>query len=198
MTTVLIDFEEGLLYADKRRTVEKQGVIAYHDYEDKVQDRGCDKDKPYLLVGAGSCASIQELQRSISCLGVGVSVGLLNEQMIDGDCYVTVIKHKFDNVFDIVDYEIKEIKLTWLEKLLKRSSFKLVSESAVRRSGFMTYGSGGNYAYAARLATGCGAKAMCVAATCDLNTSAEFEVWCMKTCRKVKEFVGGELVECSI
>lgn len=185
MTTILIDFDNHKVYADKRTTnkqIHSKGVFYRFTEEiEKIIFRN-----GTIIVGTGSVPSIQELVRVMQC----PQMRQIDKKELEGGCDIIAVNYKGGGAYDIIEYDlvVKPEKKFWGIPYQSLSYDLKVSDVYTKSNNFITMGSGGRYAYAVRDATGCPHQAMKTAGRCDSGTSMNYIEVCLKTGELLREF----------
>ena len=166
MTTVLIDFKEKKIVADKQRTygmVDSKGDIIEAQVSRGTVCKIKQVTQGVFLVGAGDAS---EVLRQYEIL---IVTGMVDKS-VEGDCTLAVVQVKGEGL--LVDlYTYRKTRWTWLTGVGRFNR-----EAVQGTTSCITFGSGGNYAYGAHKA-GCSPEdSVRAASKCDEFTSYEIDV----------------------
>ena len=167
MTTIVIDFKNKLIAADKQSTCNM--MVNGSLIKEQIFYKQCSKihlvsnDEEIYLLGVGDNYEI-----SRQSLYVARNGHVDNEVL--GNCDLVIVRVKGDGLFADI-YKYKTVTNWYGKKIGKFERTSLQGDNNV-----ITFGSGGDYAYGAFMA-GCTAEEAVIAASkCDVYTSHEVDV----------------------
>lgn len=165
MTTIVIDFDERKVYADKRQTAcwdgsnRPPGMDFYQpcDGKDKLISY-----KGMLFTGTGNSNTIAWFIKNY-----GARIPPVRED----DCGTTAVA--FTEAGEVIVYEVVKSKFLWLFNVY---DWEMVEHCTRAKKGYLTFGSGHEYAAILMETTGSGDLAMKAASLHDKYTSSDYDV----------------------
>jgi len=169
MTTIVIDFANKVVYADKRSTWtqwnktfltdnKNQQWEGLSDKTSKIKHGEFDCGKPFVIVGAGDSNLISQFECTYP--------DRVPDPKEVGQAVIFVIAEQGHGL-RVTEYT--PAKKTWWSKTCWEYT------TYIKSQGFLTAGSGGDYAYGALMAGVSPDKVFDAVALCDKGTSSEFD-----------------------
>lgn len=166
MTTIVIDFKRMQIAADSQTTShmwdEYHGIVGHTQHYSHSTDK-ITKIKGVYIAGAGDSDAIKLEKRNYTLNG-----SLMKKPT--GEWTIAIVQAKGD--FLQVDIHKSNGKKTWYG----RKYYEVSTESYLRNSCSLCFGSGGVYAYAGMITGMCAKDAVLLAAKCDPYTDTKVQV----------------------
>ena len=166
MTTIVIDFQNKMIIADRQQTCTRLSGFTKTEIKEQTQYRDVDKihtlRNGYYATGAGDSDEIRRQIAHINCFGV-------IDPKVKSSCILAVVRDKGLGL-SVDIYRYKKTKWTWFTGY---GEFKL--ETIQKTNGILSFGSGSDYAFGAYMAGASPKEAVKVAAICDKYTGHEID-----------------------